>query len=504
MNIVEAFTDENLLRSHFRDLSTWENWMMVLKSIFALELTDEEKIIFKQLTGREAPPKKQVEEAWIIAGRRAGKSFTIALVGVYLACFRSYAAYVSPGERVIVIIVSCDRRQSRVIFNYVLAALESVPMLKAMIDRQDSESIDLSNGVTIEIVTNSFRSLRGFTIGAAILDEVAYWRSEFSANPDGEVLNAIRPAMATVPGGLILAIGSPYRRAGVMYETWKSHYGKDDSPVLVVQATSQQLNPTIPQSIIDRAVEADSIAAQAEWFATFRSDLAALFDLDLIERAVEPGRRERAPAQHVTYRAFCDLSGARSDAFTLAIGHCENERLVLDVIRGVRPPFSHAAVIEEYAAVLKTYRCFSVTGDRWGGDWPRAEFAKHDITYYVSERTASELYLESVHLFTTGIVDLLDCQALTLELMQLERRTGRSGRDSVTHPPNGHDDHANSCCGVLSLLAAQQAQGEAVMWNFLTGEILHSDSEEERALRRESVMTGQSMEAIRARWETVL
>jgi len=34
-----------------------------------------------------------------------------------------------------------------------------------------------------------------------------------------------------------------------------------------------------------------------------------------------------------------------------------------------------------------------------------------------------------------------------------ERRTHRSGKDTVEHPRNGHDDHANVVCGVFSLLA---------------------------------------------------
>jgi len=45
---------------------------------------------------------------------------------------------------------------------------------------------------------------------------------------------------------------------------------------------------------------------------------------------------------------------------------------------------------------------------------------------------------------------------LTIELMQLERRTARSGRDSVDHPPGAHDDLANSVCGCLALLAASE------------------------------------------------
>jgi ribosomal protein L37AE/L43A len=44
---------------------------------------------------------------------------------------------------------------------------------------------------------------------------------------------------------------------------------------------------------------------------------------------------------------------------------------------------------------------------------------------------------------------LLDNKKLISELSSLERRTGRSGRDSIDHPPGGHDDMANAAAGAL-------------------------------------------------------
>jgi hypothetical protein len=37
----------------------------------------------------------------------------------------------------------------------------------------------------------------------------------------------------------------------------------------------------------------------------------------------------------------------------------------------------------------------------------------------------------------------------------LERRVARSGKDSIDHPPGGHDDVANACAGVLVAVAGQ-------------------------------------------------
>jgi hypothetical protein len=227
---------------------------------------------------------------------------------------------------------------------------------------------------------------------------------------------------------------------------------------LVVQADTRTMNPSVPQSVIDRAFEQDPVNASAEYLAQFRSDVGSFLDGDLIERAIETGRRERAPIEAVHYWAFTDPSGGSHDSFTLAIGHHEKERLVLDVLRGITPPFDPSVVVKEFATILKSYRCDRVTGDHYSGQWVVESFEKEGVTYRHSDRNKSELYLETLPLFAQGCIDLVDYQRLTMELMQLERRTARSGKDSVDHAPGGHGDLANSCCGVLALLAREGAR----------------------------------------------
>jgi hypothetical protein len=285
-----------------------------------------------------------------------------------------------------------------------------------------------------------------------------------------------------------------------LYDSYRRHYGQD-SPVLVIQADTRTMNSTVPQSVIDRAMEHDPIAATAEYLAQFRRDVGTFLDSDLIERAVERGRRERAPLKNISYTAFCDPSGGAHDSFTLSIAHMDGERYVLDVCRGIKPPFDPSHVVKEFCDVLKAYRIYSVTGDRYAGEWVREQFSRHQISYRHSERNKSELYLEALPLFTTGVVDLLNSQPLAIELMQLERRTARSGKDSIDHPPGGRDDHANACCGVLALLAAQQAQGTPFMVNFVSGEIITVDSEEEHLLKKEARLRGVDAEVLRHQYE---
>jgi hypothetical protein len=156
-------------------------------------------------------------EAHLICGRRAGKSFVLALIAVFLAAFVDWRGCFSPGERGTIMVIAADRKQARVIFRYIYALITKVPMLAGLIERSGAEYVDLSNSVTIEIQTASFRTTRGYTMIAALLDELAFWRSEESANPD-----TLRPAMATVPGSMLLCASSP----SLARSTWPFKLGE--------------------------------------------------------------------------------------------------------------------------------------------------------------------------------------------------------------------------------------------------------------------------------------
>lgn len=226
MTIIQAIHDPNLFRPFFKNLETWVTWLVVLKAIFALPMTEPERLIFTELTGRLTPPTTPAMEIWLIMGRRAGKSFIIAVIVLYLAAFKDYRPYLAPGERATVQVMAADRKQARIIMRYVTGLLEQIPMLAAMIERKDAESIELSNRVTIEVTTNSFRTTRGYTCCACICEEISFWFDDAtSANPADEILRAIRPAMATIPDAMLLCIGTPYRKSGPMYDAFKKHYG---------------------------------------------------------------------------------------------------------------------------------------------------------------------------------------------------------------------------------------------------------------------------------------
>ena len=448
MNILAAIDDPNLFAPWFKDRATWAAWRAFLCALFALPMTDAEASVYRTCTGRAELPAAAFTEGWLVCGRRAGKSFVLALTAVYLAAFKDYSKYLAPGERGTVLVISADRKQSRVVLRYIGALLKGVAMLSRLIERETAEAFDLTNRTTIEVGTASYRTTRGYTFVAILLDEMAFWRSEDSASPDYEVLAAVRPGMSTIPNAVMLCASSPYARRGALHDAFQKYYGKD-SPVLVWKAPTLTMNPTVPQSVVDEAMERDPASASAEYLAEFRTDIESFIGIEAVRACIVSGVRERPPERQHRYFGFVDPSGGSSDSMTLGVSHKSGNTAILDLLREVKPPFSPEAIAEEFSDVLKTYRITKVFSDAYAGDWPREQFRKHGINVELSANSRSELYLALLPLVNSRAVDLLDSDRLVNQLISLERRTARSGRDSVDHPSGSHDDVANAAAGAL-------------------------------------------------------
>jgi len=464
LTVLDAMADDKLFARWFKDRATWNAWFALLAALFGLPLTDEQLAIYRACTGRDSPSTEPASEAWLICGRRAGKSFVLALIAVYLAAFHDYRRHLSPGERGTVLIIATDRKQARTIFRYIRALLTEVPMLTKLITREDRETFDLSNSVTIEVGTASFKSVRGYTIVAALCDEMAFWPTDDSAQPDYEILDALRPGMATIPNAMLLCASSPYARRGALWDAHRRHFGKDGDPTLVWQASTRTMNPTVPQRVIDEATERDPASSAAEYGAQFRADVESFVNREAVEACVSVGVLERPPISGVTYSAFVDPSGGSADSMTLAIGHRQDDVIVLDAIRERRPPFNPEDVVLGFSKLLKSYRVSNVTGDRYAGEWPRERFREHGILYELAEKPKSDLYRNLLPAINSRMVDLLEDGRLFAQIVGLERRTARGGRDSIDHAPGVHDDVANAVAGVFDMLIAHKSGYSSMSW----------------------------------------
>jgi hypothetical protein len=349
-------------------------------------------------------------------------------------------------------VIAADRKQARVIMRYVLGLLKGVPMLRQLIEAERTEGVDLTCRVTIEVHTASFRSVRGYSIIAALCDEIAFWPSDDSASPDTEIIAALRPAMSTVPGAMMLCASSPYARRGALWKAYQKHYGQDGDPILVWQAATRCMNPRVPQALVDEAMAEDAAHAGAEYFALFRTDVESFVSLEAVTACLSKGVYERTPEPNVLYYAFCDPSGGSSDSMVLVVGHQDDDRAVLDLIREAKPPFSPQEVVTEFVTDLRRYNVTALRADRYAGEWPREQFSKRGIEYWACERNKSQLYANLLPVINSGNVALLDHTKLVTQLVGLERRTARGGKDSIDHAPGTHDDVANAVAGVVDLM----------------------------------------------------
>ncbi len=462
--IDQALRDPKLLGAALGPSQTWAVWLAVLRAAFGLPLDAEQAALFAAVAGGRQPPSQRVRELWAICGRRAGKSRIAAAIAIFLALFAKHR--LAKGETGMVLVLAASQDQAKVVFKYCQAFLEASPVLAQEVAEITRNEIRLTNGVVICTAANSFKTVRGRSLLGTVFDECAMWRSEDSSQPDTETYTACLPGLLTT-GGVLIGISTGYRRFGLLFQKHRDYFGRDSDDTLVVQGGTVQFNLSLTESDIAAQRAADPAAAVAEWDGGFRSDIASFLDDATLDAAVEYGRPlELPPRPGVSYACFVDAAGgaAGGDAYTLAVAHRQDDHVVLDVVRGVSGGFDPHRVTKTFATFLKQYGVAGVVGDHYSAQWVASAWRDCGLSYTASEMSKSEIYLEALPLFTRGQVRLPDHPQLLRELRLLERRTHRSGKDSVDHGRNLRDDHANAALGALRLVSDNASAYVAGDW----------------------------------------
>jgi hypothetical protein len=462
MNIIEFIEAPGMLND--RTLSPAQK--MVLKSIYGLALTAEELVLFKQTTGLSDYQPREWSECTMTLGRRAGKSDKLGSnIALYEAVARQHKA--SRGETPVVMIVASElERQSRIVFRYVLKKLEGSPVLRKMIKRQTSSEIELTNGCLIQVYPAHLGRIRGASLVCFIGDECAYWKSE-GKSIDREVIEAARPGLSFEHSKLI-KISTPFWQRGEIWNDYKQFYGKVNDHVLVFQGSTELFNPGFSKRKLAAAERRDKVSYETEFLAHFRTDLSGMYDPLVIDKAVDLDRPlELEPRDKLEYAAFTDVAGGGGkDSYAVAIGHLEDSRIVVDVVRSRAPKFNPEDVTRDYSELLKKYRVSTVRGDKFSGDFALHQFAKHQITYERAEKSKSELYLEAEGAFNAEKVGLPNKTIMIEQLKSLVRKVRAGGRDSVDTDSGQSEDEANVLCGLIDLLSARASGAGAAYCGF--------------------------------------
>jgi hypothetical protein len=446
LTIIEAMESKKAFRPLFDDLSTWQHWEVFLKSLYSLPMDEEERKFFKECTQRDVPNQKGYREAYCIAGRRAGKSRMAALIASFEAIFGDWQRHLSKGERGWIFCIGTDKTQAKIVLDYIKGVFDLFPQL---VEKALSDTIELKNNLVITVKTCSFRASRGFSTAVICADELAFWRSEQTlANPAEEVIASLLPGL--LPGGLLLGLSTPYGKFGYLYETYKEHYGKNDSDVLVWQAGTRQMNPTYHQSLIDRLLKKDRTKMTSEYNATFREDVSNFISEEILD-AITQDYICLPPQAGIIYKCFVDPSGGRNDSFAFSIAHKEGQNVIVDLAQEFLPPFDPAAVAQQIAQVLREYKITRVQGDRFAGNWVSGAFRKEGIFYENSPVDKSSLFLEFQAIASMRRVSLPKHETMRAQFLSLERLTHSGGKDVIQHPLNFHDDICNTTAGAVAM-----------------------------------------------------
>jgi hypothetical protein len=223
------------------------------------------------------------------------------------------------------------------------------------------------------------------------------------------------------------------------------------------------MNPLLSRDspVIAEAYAKDASWAASEYGSQWRTDVEQFVSLESIMACIAGGVRERAPERIHRYVAAVDPagggSGSGADSMVLSIAHRAGDTAVLDLIREIRPPFSPETTVEEFAGLCRSYRVNKVWGDRWGGKFCREPFRKFGLLYELVDKPKSDFYRDLLPMVNSGSCDLLDHERLIHQLVSLERRTTRGGRDIIDHPTGAqsHDDVANGTA--IALITAMKS-----------------------------------------------
>ena len=462
-DIIDALESPAYFRPAFRDLSTWSSWIVFLKGVYGLSMSPEEVQTFKECTHRSAPAQGGHKEIYCVCGRRGGKSRIMSTIAAFEALWGNHAEGLAPGENAFIFLIAFDKTQATQLFRYCRGLLEPF-MTKEEARRITNDTIELRDQrTTIMVKAGMFQAVRGFSTAVVLLDELAFARSENSAQPVDELITALTPSL--LPNALMIGASTPFGAYGYFFEQYDEHFGKDGDETLVWHGGTLKMNPTYSAKKIEKDIKRDKARFESEYYALFRQDIENFLPKFMIEGAMRRpdglDREQELPQPGRAYQAFIDVSGGRADSYCLVIGYLDAEgKAIVARLEERTSPLDPAEVTKEYAEIVKSYGVKTVRSDRYAGQWPVSAWEKQGIRVELSQWSASDLYLEFVAALSMNRVGLIKHDRLSVQLQQLERRTQQGGRDIVTHPDGAHDDCANVVAGLVAYLLNRRTYTE--------------------------------------------
>ncbi len=414
-----------------------------------------------------AYPGKEFPEAWLIGGRRIGKTDVFAsTIVAYEAICGGHEEYVRKGQPAMIALISQDLRMARYSLHFVKAAIESSPIGLKLIKNITADTIELHNGVMVSCVPPTLKAIRGYAVPVAVLDEVGVWYQESdSANPDYEIYRALKPAQLQFPFRKIVGISSPWNKSGLLYRFFSAGTEGAKLPsgqaeykgILVLHSTTAGMaNPIVRREDLETDFHRDEANFSRESLAEFQDSISGFIPTTLVERAIDWGISTRPPQDGITYVAAIDPA-FRRDAFALTIVHNHEGTIYHDFskrwIGTQSAPLEPALILAELIPILKAYGLQMLYSDQYHLESLQQLFLERGVTMIGEPFTGqnkSAKYGNLQQLFYQGKIRLLDLNDMVKEVKQLERKLAPSGIVHIEAPVGQHDDMASTLCLAVS------------------------------------------------------
>lgn len=241
---------------------------------------------------------------WVIrAGRRAGKSSTLARLAVAWALWGTWS--VPAGDVAVIPFVSVDRDEASARLRTIAAVLRALGV--SFEERTNEIEITGARTVLFRVTTCSTRGTVGFTSIACFCDEVARWESrDIGANPAKEVVGSLSPTMATQPSAFLVLSSSPWGTDDFHAEQFDLG---DTAHQVVSFAPTWLANPTLSEQDT-HALEPDPKLWQREYAGEPGSTLSLAFDVEDVRACIG-----RTPLGSYQFSFLpTDMSSLRNDA----------------------------------------------------------------------------------------------------------------------------------------------------------------------------------------------